>query len=243
VVWQAAATHEAIAFAPVGPLAPRRGPAGTGQLGLTYVHQASDATSGRVLFREPGTWLHVPSRIDQRTQGSVARLATLPEDRAVLADGTWRVVIGPPVIGSRSPVPRDLTTRQPVAFEEGLGVAKMPDGVAATAGRDPNALLRERIAGQEITRTTVLAVTARPGIEQCRPNAPDAVVNPVTLSLHATFWIETIAERSDTPHELLQLQYSEMVVVEVDGVGWPHISVATLRQQRTLGVEGACSQS
>jgi LysM repeat protein len=47
----------------------------------------------------------------------------------------------------------------------------------------------------------------------------------------ATFWIETLEGLADGP-ELHQLQYTQTVLLNFNGLSWPHITVATL--QRSL---------
>jgi len=71
--------------------------------------------------------------------------------------------------------------------------------------------------------------------KQLQENAETAVV-------YATFWIETVAN-AKTGHSFMQLQYAQMVVLDFPvfhllnqvpsvyvNLGWPHISVATLRK-------------
>ena len=61
--------------------------------------------------------------------------------------------------------------------------------------------------------------------------------NADTATVYATFWIETVIPKSERP--FTQLQYAQMVVLnfpifaalpKVVTIGWPHISVATLRK-------------
>jgi hypothetical protein len=78
--------------------------------------------------------------------------------------------------------------------------------------------------------------------------APDAAYKPVnkahTALVYATFWITTVHPKDRAPYQ--QLQYAQMVELDfpifsklnpADGsapvnvdLGWPHISVATLRK-------------
>ena len=62
------------------------------------------------------------------------------------------------------------------------------------------------------------------------PNADTALV-------YATFWIEKVMHEHHRP--FMQLQYAQMVILDfpiftllpkVVNLGWPHISVATLRK-------------
>ena len=50
--------------------------------------------------------------------------------------------------------------------------------------------------------------------------------NAVSVEVSATFWIETV---KGSPN-FLQLQYSQLVLLNFNGLSWPHITVATLKQ-------------
>ena len=54
-------------------------------------------------------------------------------------------------------------------------------------------------------------------------SGPNAFVDRVTT----TFWIERV--RDATGHEFDQLQYTQRVLLNFNGLSWPHVSVATLR--------------
>jgi len=69
--------------------------------------------------------------------------------------------------------------------------------------------------------------------------------NAETAVVYATFWIEKVTHREDG-HSFMQLQYAQMVVLNFPilhllhqappvyvNLGWPHISVATLRKSFT----------
>jgi hypothetical protein len=49
--------------------------------------------------------------------------------------------------------------------------------------------------------------------------------NAVSVEVSATFWIETV---KGSPN-FLQLQYSQSVLLNFNGLSWPHITVATLK--------------
>jgi hypothetical protein len=66
--------------------------------------------------------------------------------------------------------------------------------------------------------------------------------NAETALVYATFWIEKVTHTS-TGHSFMQLQYAQMVALDFPifhllngkppvyvNLGWPHISVATLRK-------------
>jgi hypothetical protein len=66
---------------------------------------------------------------------------------------------------------------------------------------------------------------------------PPPQANAQTALVYATFWIEKVSHPHQAPFE--QLQYAQMVILnfpilkalpKVIDIGWPHISVATLRR-------------
>jgi len=83
-------------------------------------------------------------------------------------------------------------------------------------------------------RTTVLHVNAGSGKPHSIGTAntffltENASANHVT----ATFWIEKVKKPHTNGH-FLQLQYSQVVMLDFNGLRWPHVSVATLRKQGT----------
>jgi hypothetical protein len=71
------------------------------------------------------------------------------------------------------------------------------------------------------------------------PPQPQPEPNAQTSLVYATFWIETVTN-ANTGHTFMQLQYAQMVVLNFPirhllpatyvNLGWPHITVATLRK-------------
>jgi hypothetical protein len=54
----------------------------------------------------------------------------------------------------------------------------------------------------------------------------NASANRVT----ATFWIEKV-KKAHTSGHFFQLQYTQTVMLDFNGLRWPHVSVATLRKK------------
>jgi hypothetical protein len=50
--------------------------------------------------------------------------------------------------------------------------------------------------------------------------------NAVAASVAATFWLETIEDESAPS----QLQYSQTVLLNFNGLSWPHVTVGTLHK-------------
>jgi hypothetical protein len=53
--------------------------------------------------------------------------------------------------------------------------------------------------------------------------------NASPAAMSAIFWIETVTPK-DGQQEFLQLQYTQTVLLNFNGLSWPHVSVATLRK-------------
>ncbi|HEX6368618.1 MAG TPA: heme-binding protein [Longimicrobium sp.] len=133
-----------------------------------------------------------------------------------------------------------------------------PHGITQEMVDNPNSVLQAAIAGQTIIRTVVLQVssdTTQPLPPQTPPTPPPPP--PQTLETEvgggtantaflegappvpqnananaalvtATFWIETVQGPDGEP-DFLQLQYTQTVLLNFNGLSWPHVSVATLR--------------
>lgn len=100
---------------------------------------------------------------------------------------------------------------------------------------NPNSVLRSAISGQQISTTTILRVAT-----DDTPVAGGGIANTAFLkgtvhgpnadavSVASTFWLETIQGQSAPS----QLQYSQTVLLNFNGLSWPHITVGTLRKAR-----------
>ena len=64
--------------------------------------------------------------------------------------------------------------------------------------------------------------------EPRRPTRPAGNANAAEVD--ATFWIETLPGSGGGP-DILQLQYTQLVQLDFNGLRWPHVTVATLRKQ------------
>ena len=79
------------------------------------------------------------------------------------------------------------------------------------------------IKGGGAVNTAFLAASADPP-----GSAPDG--NARCNDMQATFWIQTIAGTGGQPDKL-QLQYTQLVNLDFNGLRWPHITVSTLVKQ------------
>ena len=93
---------------------------------------------------------------------------------------------------------------------------------------DPNKALAAAIVGQEITSTTMIAISTSPDPAGIL-NIPFSVSNAKPLQLDAILWIETVTQPDGS--SFMQLQYTQTVLLTFLGINWPHVSVATLVKQ------------
>src|ERR1019366_6363529 len=173
---------------------------------------------------------------------TVARLASIPHGTAIVAQGTASTSAGAPVIPNTSI--RPFTIGQPSALiefaEETLTTASSfrtagagLTGVTQAMVSNPNSVLQAAIAGQHIQEATKLHVSTTDLPVQGGGTANTAFLkgaaqgpNAVSVSVNATFWLETI----EGSPAIQQLQYAQTVLLNFNGLSWPHITVATLRQ-------------
>jgi hypothetical protein len=96
-------------------------------------------------------------------------------------------------------------------------------------------VLRAQIAGQTFVETIVIQITTSfPSPLTNSPpvqgivSIPFVVKNANTTQLDAIFWIEKVVHPKSPKRHFMQLQYVQRVLLDFDGIHWPHVSVATL---------------
>lgn len=210
--------------------------------GVHYLQQIVDTNTREALHFEPGIWLNIPLTTDPAVPETVARLGSIPHGTTVLMQGVATTNPGPPKIDSVSITPFLIGhPSETHAFDESTLATSTPfrtpdlTGITQDMVDDPNSVLRSAIAGQTITETITLKITSLPapvagggtantaflqGLPGGAPNADAAVAA-------STFWIETVQAEGGRP--FLQLQYTQIVMLNFNGLSWPHVSVATLR--------------
>jgi len=217
--------------------------------GVTYLQKVSDVnvlTNGKPsgIHIEPGIWLSVPVTANPQDPATVARLANIPHGTSLVAQGsaftsntapTFKVAsITPFKIGQPSaqiPFP-ETNLSVPSAFR--TVPADIPHVTQAMVD-NPNVVLAAGIAGKKITSLTTLVIstidlnppssgggTSNIAFLQGAAGGPNAQ----TAQMDAVFWIEEFVDAHG--HTKLQLQYSQRVLLNFNGLSWPHISVATL---------------
>ena len=237
-------TSEQLELTPINGQIPNRGflQPDINMFGLTYLQQISDANLNAGLHIEPGLWAAVPKTSNPNVPATVVRLASIPHGTTVLLQGTASTAATGPSIPNIGIKP--FTINQPnqtIDFPEqtlsqqsrfrtgGAGLT----GVTQAMVDNPNTVLHAAIAGQHITSTITLHVsttdnpvpgggTANTAFLKGGPQGPNAVAASVT----SMFWLETLQGQTAPT----QLQYSQTVLLNFNGLSWPHVTVGTLRK-------------
>jgi len=218
--------------------------------GLRYLQQISDANfpppPNNGLHVEPGLWLNVPATTNPAVSASVARLASIPHGATILAQGVASQADGRPTIpainldpfpignsAAASPFPEQNLATQTAFRTPQQGLTGPGGTITQPMVDNPNSVLVNASEGQTITSTVTLQVSTGDlpvtggGTDNTAfliggPSGPNADAVSVT----ATFWIETVENQP------MQLQYSQTVLLNFNGLSWPHVTVATLQLQQ-----------
>ncbi len=189
--------------------------------GVPYIQTINDITVPTQpvgIHFEPGVWLSVPQTSLPAEEATVARMASIPHGTTILAQGTASTISGKPTIRPVDITPElfnppNAKIRFPSQTASNAVTARIPQDLTAfiAAGTitqaildDPNSLLRDQIASQNIISTTIIQVRTNPppppalfgggtaniafllgDAGATRPNAND-------FSMSATFWIEVV---------------------------------------------------
>ncbi len=231
-------TNDSIAFTAISGPIPNRGfkQGDINMFGLTYLQQVSDANLNAGLHIEPGIWAAVPATTNPAETSTIVRMASVPHGTTLLAQGTSSSGTGKPVIPANNinpvgfgPFP-EQNLSNPTAFRSsGVQMTGITQGMVD----NPNSVLEAALAGQTIVSFTTLNVTTKAstpitggGVANTSfLNGAAAGPNAQTTVAESTFWIETV---KGTPN-FLQLQYSQTVFLEFNGISWPHVTVGTLK--------------
>lgn len=213
-------------------------------VGLHYLQQVMHV-NGAGLHLEPGVWAAVPKTTDPRVDPSIVRMASIPHGTTIVAQGAVLPAIsGPPLIQPNNITP--FVVGSPTRFvtfpETDLSKptkfrSKPADmaGVAQSMVDDPNSVLVAALAGQSVAHTDTLKVstasaiigggTSNTAFLEGSSDGPNALA----AQAESTFWIETIKGTGGAP-DISQLQYTQTVLLNFNGLSWPHVTVATLRK-------------
>ncbi|HET9105107.1 MAG TPA: heme-binding protein [Solirubrobacteraceae bacterium] len=247
-------TTETLVFTKINGPIPNRGflMPDISMFGLTYMQQISETSSGAGLHIEPGIWAHVPPTSNPGEPSTVVRMASIPHGTVILAQGTTQTLNGgPPHIPDNNIIPFPIGSPPPANSDFASGEAAFPElnlsipttfrakspGVTQEMVRNPNSVLQHALSGETMHRRTFISIstrhspiqgggTANTAFLSSASNPPGGNANAVEVD--ATFWIEHIAGGGG---DVLQLQYTQLVQLDFNGLRWPHVTVATLRKQ------------
>jgi hypothetical protein len=207
--------------------------------GVPYVQAINDVTNpatgkadGRPtgIHFEPGLWMHIPATETVPVLAeSLARMASIPHGTTINAQGLAPTgsIKGPPTIPPVDITPfvignpaktikfasQTATSTNTPRIPQDLGAFIAAGTITQAILDDPNTILRQAIAGQNIVETFVFTVTTSPAL----PTSPEfgggtdniafllgdaggtAKPNANAVSMTATFWIETVEHKLSIP--------------------------------------------
>jgi hypothetical protein len=222
-------TSETLSFAPnLGSIPNRAVDTQGGDIflnGVPYLQSINDVTTGHPqgIHFEPGIWLRVPATTTPTEGVTLARMASIPHGTTINAQGTSKPMAGKPCIAAVDITPRFISNGDPVpaAAVPSLCAAnpntfRLPQDLAPfiAAGTitqrtltDPNTVLRDQIANQNISETVCIDISTTPaapllggGLTNIAfllgtPPRPRAEA----VRMNATFWIETVIYQVKVP--------------------------------------------
>lgn len=219
---------------------------------VSYLQTIDDSFDGSGQHFEPGVWANVPSTTNPAEPATAVRMGSIPHGTTINLQGRSFAApqpqfeiasITPFVIGNPEQLvnfpEQDLATasssRTPLNRVAGLTQAQL---------NNPNLFLSDAIAHQTILGTTVIKVSSDTSAGGSVPNAgggtdniaflqgvgaaPAGGSNALAALAEATFWIETVQGPVAGGPDFHQLQYTQRVLLNFNGLSWPHITVATL---------------
>ena len=254
-------TDETLAVTKINGPIPNRGIAmhDINMFGLTYMQQIGETSTGAGLHIEPGIWASVPHTNDPNVAASVVRMASIPHGTAILAQGVASVHQGGPqdipdtnvlpfFFGEPRPKKTDFDSVAQTFGEVDLSQKTkfrfVAPGVTQAMVKNPNSViqkaLEKSLQGTSMKRRTSLHVSTRHNIIKAGGGTANTAFlessgnppggNADATQVEATFWIETIAGTGGQPDKH-QLQYTQLVMLDFNGIHWPHVTVGTLVKQ------------
>lgn len=242
-------TEETLQFENIPGAIPNRGllQSDINLFGLTYLQQVTDRNTNEGIHVETGMWVNVQPTTDPQEAATVVRMGSIPHGTTIQAQGIASANDGPPEIAAVSITPFVIgNPGETVQFPESnltnpTSFRTPPDqltGVTQEMVDNPNSVLQAALQGQSIVQTTTLRISSKVGVVPV-PNVGGGVANIAFLTgnpapnalaaeVDATFWIETV--KDDKGELSQQLQYTQTVLLNFNGLSWPHVSVATLRR-------------
>ena len=222
-------TQETLSFQPSLGSVPNRGEVQPDAFlnGVPYLQVIQDVTipSQPVgIHFEPGLWMSMPKTTDPNVpQPTVFRMASIPHGTTIEAQGTFFTVNGKPDIrpvditpfliadpAHKIPFPsQDVSKKDTARIPQDLTSFVAAGTITQAILDDPNTLLRNHIASQNITSTTVILISTQPaaplfggGTDNIAfllgdPAGTNPNANAVKMT--AVFWIETVEYTIEVP--------------------------------------------
>jgi hypothetical protein len=226
-------TSETLSFAPNLVSIPNRGFDPQEDIfldGVPYQQFIDDVTTlpPRSIHFEPGIWLSIPATATPKQCMTLARMACIPHGTTINAQGTFNCTIGRPVIPTVDITPfNSRGIRAPVLAYPSLNANnqntfRLPQNLAPfiAAGtitqrmlNDPNTVLRNQIANQNISETVTIDISTSPTaplfgggianiaflIGESPASASGRGQNAHAVLMKAMYWIETVIYQIDVP--------------------------------------------
>jgi hypothetical protein len=223
--------------------------------GLRYLQQIQDANvlgpnnKPAGIHVEPGLWITVPPTTSPQDPVTIARMGDIPHGTSFVAQGSAlptingappfaAVNITPFIIGQPPnlvPFPAESNLANPSQFRT---PPKDIPNITQAMVDNPNSVLAQAIAGQNVISTSTLRISTIPLNPPPQGGGTSNIAfllgaaggpNAQAAEIEAIFWVETVLLANGT--KKTQLQYSQRVLLNFKGLSWPHISVATLVKQ------------
>jgi hypothetical protein len=222
--------------------------------GLGYLQQIDDQFDKSHQHFEPGVWANIPATTDPNESPTVVRMGSIPHGTTINLQGRSLSAQKPQFdTASITPFqivsPEDGRTNLVHFDEEDLSkpsTSRTPlnqvTGLTQQQLSNPNLFLSQAIAQQTIISTTVLIISSDSSAANSVPDVgggtdniaflagkgapPNGGPNADALRVTATFWIEKV--RDQHGKEFDQVQYTQRVLLNFNGLSWPHITIATL---------------
>ena len=197
---------------------------------------------------EPGVWLSVPATTVPQEGATIVRMASIPHGTTIEAQGTSFTVAGGPRIDPVDITPFPIGSSGPPPFKFPSQTAAQTDTfrlpqdltsfiAGGTITQDildnPNLILKNRAAAQNITSTTVNKISTNPkdplfgggtdNIAFLLGDKNATTPNADAVQMSAFFWIETVTEQITVP---AYTAHRPVIVHGATSAGKPVVSFA-----------------
>lgn len=209
------------------------------------------STGAGVIHEEVGMFLVTPATTAPAEPVTICRGGFLPHGVSFAMQGPAVTIQGPPTIPpmncSDSATPTGITpfitgshppalVPQPSLTVTNKGTARLPQDLTSmvAAGNisqailnDPNTILRNVTAKQNITSTTIITLDTHGPIPGGGvTNTAFLLSNATCTRARSTFYIEMV--NLGLLGTWPQIQYTQEILLDFDGITYPHMTVATL---------------